>query len=45
MNQEAVMLGVIGIPLPFSATVHIYVDYGSPSAPAGGIAVLDLSIA
>lgn len=44
VNQEVVTLGLIGLPLPMTATVHIYVDYGSVSQPAGGIEVLDLLI-
>jgi hypothetical protein len=43
-NQEAVKIGVTGLPLPIVATVHIYIDYGSVSAPAGGIALLDLDV-
>ncbi|MCI4321573.1 MAG: hypothetical protein L3K18_08300 [Thermoplasmata archaeon] len=43
-NSEAVKLGVLGLPLPMVATVHIYVDYGSVSAPTGGIDLLDLAI-
>jgi hypothetical protein len=42
INQETVTLGLIGLPLPMTATVHIYVDYGSSSRPAGGVEVLDL---
>ncbi|MCI4367927.1 MAG: hypothetical protein L3K08_09250 [Thermoplasmata archaeon] len=44
VNQETVTLGLIGLPLPMTATVHIYVDYGSSSQPVGGIEVLDLLI-
>jgi hypothetical protein len=43
-NQEAVMLGAAGPPLPMLATVYIYIDYGSVSAPTGGIELLDLAI-
>lgn len=44
-NSEVVALGLIGLPLPFAATVHVYVDYGSSTRPANGIEVLDLGIA
>jgi hypothetical protein len=44
IDQEAVTLGVLGLPLPMTATVHIYVDYGSATPPSGGIDELDLAI-
>ena len=43
-NQEDVMLGVTGPTVPMVATVHIYIDYGSVSAPPGGVVLLDLAI-
>ncbi|MCI4365104.1 MAG: hypothetical protein L3K10_03460 [Thermoplasmata archaeon] len=42
-NSEIVVVGT-GLPLPFSATVHIFIDYGSTLPPAGGVSVLDLVI-
>ena len=42
-NSVALTLGT-GSSSAFTATVHIYVDYGAVNPPAGGITTLDLVV-